>query len=239
MHSQADIASVASALASRSRSAMINLLLDGRSHPAGDLAREAGVSLSSASGHLAQLIDAGLVIVQRAGRQRRYRLLGPQVAHAIEALASVAPQREAVGVAATEAARLRAGRTCYDHLAGGLGVALTETLVAQGALRRNGQDFTLSPIGVELFESLGIDVTAARSRRRSFAHPCLDWTEQRHHLGGALGAALCERLFVAGWVQRVGSGRAVASTEHGAKSLQAVLGTSVSDQPASSEGDQQ
>jgi DNA-binding IclR family transcriptional regulator len=217
---------------------MINLLLDGRSHPAGDLAREAGVSLSSASGHLSQLIDARLVIVQQAGRQRRYRLLGPQVAHAIEVLAAVAPQREVVGVAGTEAARLRAGRTCYDHLAGWLGVALTETLVAQGALRRNGQSFTLSPIGVELFESLGIGVTAARSRRRSFAHACLDWSEQRHHLGGALGAALCERLFVAGWVQRVGSGRAVAPTEPGARSLQAVLGTSVSDQPASREGNQ-
>src|SRR5437667_10853170 len=123
MDSDPDLATVASALGSRSRAAMINLMLDGRAHPAGDLAGEAGIALSTASSHLSQLIDAGLVTVQRLGRQRRYRLLAPHVAHAIEALAAVAPQRQGIPSGDSEAARLRAGRTCYDHLAGQLGVA--------------------------------------------------------------------------------------------------------------------
>jgi len=224
MDSGADITAVASALASQSRARMVNLMFDGRSHPAGDLAREAGVALSTASGHLSQLMNAGLVTMVRVGRQRRYRLSGPQAAQAIEALAAVAPHRRRAFDATTEAARLRAGRTCYDHLAGGLGIAITDGLVGRGALRRQGRNFKLTRLGMELFTSLGVDVTAARSRKRSFAHACLDWTEHRYHLGGALGAAVCEELFAASWARRVGRSRAVAVTEDGLTSLGRVLG---------------
>jgi hypothetical protein len=103
-------------------------------------------------------------------------------------------------------------------------MAITDGLVARGALSRRGRNFRLSRLGIDLLTSLGVDVTEARSRKRSFAHACLDWTEQRHHLGGALGAALCEELLTARWVRRIGSNRAVAVTEGGLRSLQVVLG---------------
>jgi len=228
MESEADIAAVANALANRARTTMLDLMLDGRSHPAGDLARQAGVAVSTASGHLAGLVDVGLVRMQRSGRQRRYRLAGPQVARALEALATVAPRRPAASFKATsEAERLRAGRTCYDHLAGRLGVAITAGLLSRRALRRNGETFRLTRAGIELLGGLGVDVASARSRKRGFALACLDWTERRSHLGGALGAAVSERLFALDWVRRDGPGRSVAMTEEGARSLRSGLGVDI------------
>ncbi len=225
MESEADIATVAGALANRARTAMLDAMLDGRSHPAGDLARQAGVAVSTASGHLAGLVEVGLVRAERSGRQRRYRLAGPQVARALEALAAVAPLRPAASVKGTsEAERLRAGRTCYDHLAGRLGVAITEGLLSRRALLRTGEDFRLTRAGKELLEDLGADVGSAQSRKRGFALACLDWTERRSHLGGALGAAVSERLFALDWVRRAGPGRAVAVTEQGARSLRSAFG---------------
>jgi DNA-binding transcriptional ArsR family regulator len=234
MESEADIAAVAGALASRSRTAMLNLLLDGRSHPAGDLAREAGIAVSTASGHLGELVDLRLVALHQAGRQRRYELAGPEVAHVLEALAAVAPRRAVTSLkGATDTERLRGGRTCYDHLAGRLGVTITEGLLSRRALRRSGDSFTLTRTGVQLFDELGIDLASARSRKRKLALACLDWTERRSHLGGALGAAMCEGFFALGWVRRVGSGRAVAATEDGARSLHAALGIELAARPTS------
>src|SRR5438046_514132 len=225
MESEPDIATVAGALANRARTAMLDVMLDGRSHPAGDLARQAGVAVSTASGHLAGLVEVGLVRVERSGRQRRYRLAGRQVARALEALAAVAPLRPAGSFkGASEAERLRAGRTCYDHLAGRLGVAITESMLSRRALLRTGEDFRLTRAGKELLEDLGVDVASARSRKRGFALACLDWTERRFHLGGALGAAVSERLFALDWVRRAGPGRAVAVTERGARSLSSAFG---------------
>jgi DNA-binding transcriptional ArsR family regulator len=220
----ADVAAVAAALASPTRVAMVNLLLDGKAHAAGDLARVAGVTPSTASSHLAVLVDAGLVTMTLEGRQRRFRLHGPQAAEVIEVLAAVAPRRHrdpprAVG------ASLRAGRTCYDHLAGRLGIAIADALVAVSALRIEGNAFVLTAAGAELLASLGVDVEGARTRRRRFAVACLDWTEHRHHLGGSLGAAMCDRLFDAGWVRHVGPGRAAALTQHGSQSLSNALGS--------------
>ena len=225
MESEADIAAVAGALANRARTAMLDAMLDGESHPAGDLARQAGVAVSTASGHLAGLVEVGLVRAERSGRQRRYRLAGPQVARALEALAIVAPRRPATSLkGASEAERLRAGRTCYDHLAGRLGVGITESMLSRRALLRTGEDFRLTRAGKELLEDLGVDVASARSRKRGFALACLDWTERRFHLGGALGAAVSERLFALDWVRRAGPGRAVAVTERGARSLSSAFG---------------
>ena len=224
MHSEADIAAVAGALASRSRMAMLNLMLDARSHPAGDLAREAGIALSTASGHLGELVDAKLVVLERAGRQRRYRLAGPEVAHVLEALAAVAPRVPAARKDGTRSDRLRNGRTCYDHLAGELGVTITEGLIARRALRHRGDDFTLTRSGSHLLDDLGVEVASARSRNRRFAVACLDWTERRSHLAGALGAEMCEAFFAQGWVRRIGSGREAAATEAGVQVLRSALG---------------
>ncbi len=225
MHSEADIAAVAGAMASDARTAMLDVLCDGGSHPAGDLAREAGVAPSTGSAHLAALVEAGLVEVRQVGRQRRYRLAGPEVARALEALAAVAPRRPATSLrGVTAAERLRAGRTCYDHLAGRLGVAVTDVLVSRRAVRRRDDRFELTRAGAGLLADLGVDVVAAREQRRGFALACLDWTERRHHLAGALGAGLCDRLFSLGWIRRAGPGRAVAVTEAGATGLRAELG---------------
>jgi len=228
MESEADIAAIARVLANRARAEMLNLMLDGRSHPAGDLAREAGIALSTASGHLGALVEAGLVRVQRSGRQRRYELSDAHVARALEALAAVAPRRATRSLkAGAEAQRLRAGRTCYDHLAGQLGVAVTDGLISRRALRRGNGGFAITPAGAELFEGLGVDLALARSRKREFALACMDWTERRFHLGGALGAALCDQLFAVEWVRRVGNGRAAGATRAGASALRSVLGIDV------------
>ncbi len=223
--SDADIAAVTRVLANRARLSMLELLMDGRAHPAGDLAREAGIAPSTASGHLAELVEAGLVDAEPSGRQRRYRLSGPEVARAIEALAVISPRRRVSTLrAATAAEQLREGRTCYDHLAGRLGVGVTDALLARRALRRRDGAFVLTGSGEQLFRSIDVDVGTAGGRRRAFALACQDWTERRSHQAGALGAELCDRLFELGWVARRRPGRAVVLTEAGATGLRKLLG---------------
>ena len=224
MDADPDVAAVTRVLANRARLAMLELLMDGRAHPAGDLARQAGVALSTASGHLGALARARLVESEPAGRQRRYRLSRPEVARAIEALAVIAPRRRVSSLRAASAAeRLREGRTCYDHLAGRLGVGITDALFARRALRARDGEFDVTGQGERLLGQIGVDVGAARERRRAFALACQDWTERRSHLAGALGAELCDRLFELGWVERRGSGRAAALTETGSEGLRELL----------------
>ncbi len=224
MDSEADVAAVGRVLSSPARTAMLDLLMDGRAHPAGELAREAGVALSTASGHLAALVEAGLVVAEPSGRQRRYRLSRPEVARAIEAIAVVAPRRPVSSLRSVSAIRrLRQGRTCYDHLAGRLGVAVTEALVTRRAMRNRDGAFVVTRTGERLLGSIGVDVDGARRRRRAFALACQDWTERRSHLAGALGAELCDRLFELGWVARRGSGRAVDLTDVGEEGLRASI----------------
>lgn len=224
MESEADVAAAAALMANRARTAMLECLLDGEAHPAGDLAREAGIALSTASGHLAELVEGGFVRMQRNGRQRRYRLSGPEVARAIEALAAVAPRRLLTSLRGAAAGdRFRAGRTCYDHLAGRLGVAVSDALLERRALRLRLDGVSLTRAGQQLLEGLGVDVAGARRRKRGFALACQDLTERRFHLAGALGAALCERLFELGWVRRSGSGRAVVLTRTGATELRSLF----------------
>jgi DNA-binding transcriptional ArsR family regulator len=217
----ADVATVAAAIGGRSRAAILERLMDGDSWPAGELATAAGVAPSTASDHLDALIDVGLIQVERRGRQRRFRLASSEVAHAIEALAVIAPRRHASWLReVTSAERLRSGRTCYDHLAGQLGVAVTEALLTRGALHLDEDRFSIPRSGEGVFHELGVDLDEAHRRRRAFAIPCLDWTEQRTHLAGALGAAVCERYFAMGWVERRGPGRAAAATQDGRVNLE-------------------
>jgi DNA-binding transcriptional ArsR family regulator len=221
----ADIPAVAVVIGDRTRAAMLDALVDERDLPAIELARRVGVSPSTASAHLALLVEARLVAVERHGRQRRYRLAGPPVAAALEALAAIAPLRPVQSLGeATRDELLRDGRTCYDHLAGRLGVELTGALSAQGLLRRRDGAYLLTRRGEQVLGDLGVDVVRVRAQRRPFAFPCLDWSERREHLAGALGAALADRLFALGWVTRVGPGRAATLTESGRKELGARFG---------------
>ncbi|MGZ4314939.1 MAG: ArsR/SmtB family transcription factor [Gaiellaceae bacterium] len=225
MIADADIAAVGAAIADRSRAAMLLALLGGETLAAGELARIAGRSSSGASAHLRALLDAGLVIAEDAGRNRFFRLANSEIAEALEMLARVAPRRPPHTLRQSEAARaLKRARTCYDHLAGELGVAISEALVARRLLMRGDDSFRVTAAGRIWLSELGIEIASLERERRSFAGACLDWTERRPHLARALGAALAEVFFTRGWVKRLPGGRAIALTAAGSAWLTRELG---------------
>ncbi len=222
-----DIARVGALMGDPSRAAMLMALMSGEALTAGELAFRAGVALPTASGHLAQLADGGLLAVAKQGRHRYYRLAGPEVAHAVETLSDLAiqvfPSRRRV---MPEDAPLRRARTCYDHLAGRLGVALADGLVEHRVLRRadDGLALVRRGSGEELLHSWGIDVASLETSRRPMVRTCIDWTERRPHLAGALGAAIVDRFLDAGWIRRRRDDRAVSVTPLGQRRLREELG---------------
>ncbi|GAA5187759.1 metalloregulator ArsR/SmtB family transcription factor [Rugosimonospora acidiphila] len=244
----ADIARVAALFADRSRARVLMALADGRRLPASVLAAEAGVSAAAMSAHLNKLRAEHLITVERSGRHRYYALAGPKVAATLEALAAIAPAQPVTSLRqGTRAQRLREARTCYDHLAGALGVAVTQALIDRGALvatdgvadtsRRSGDalsaplrahPYRLGPAAAPVLAELGVDLPAllpaASDARRPVLRFCLDWTEQRHHLAGGLGAALAVALFDAGWIARRGAPREVEVTAAGAAGIAGALG---------------
>jgi len=224
-----DIAGVAALLADPGRVAILSAVLDGRSLPAGELARVAGVSPATASTHLAKLVDGGLLVSERHGRHRYFRLANASVAHAIETLATVARPR--VAGTAKEAYvvnGIRFARSCYDHLAGRLGVEVVEALVARDALVHDERGFTPGRGAGEYLGALGVDLDdvseRARRSRRPLTRECLDWSERRVHLAGALGAALLAALLEREWLARVPTGRALRVTNEGRRGLRRTLG---------------
>jgi DNA-binding transcriptional ArsR family regulator len=221
----AAIAPVASLLSDPSRVSILLALSDGREIAAGELALVAGVTAATASFHLARLTSAALVTLRRQGRHRLYRLAAPEVVQALEALAVLAPQSAPRTHRQARIGRaVRAGRTCYDHLAGRLGVCLARALLDRGAIRLAGAEFDVTPLGEHLLGELGIDLPAARARRRAVAAACLDWSEREPHIAGALGAALLTRLFDLGWIQRMPASRAVEVTSAGRRGLHRTFG---------------
>jgi len=242
----ADIARVAALFADGSRASVLMALADGRALPASVLAAEAGVSPAATSAHLKKLRAERLVTVERSGRHRYYSLAGPQVAAALEALAAIAPTKPVTSLRqGTRAQRMRFARTCYDHLAGRLGVAVTEALVDKGALvatdgdrtaRRAGDrlsapvashPYRLGPAAGAVLAGLGVDLAALPGTGRPLLRFCLDWTEQRHHLAGRLGAAVATALLDAGWVARRPRTRDLRLTEAGAAAIADTLGVSL------------
>ncbi|MCM6774396.1 metalloregulator ArsR/SmtB family transcription factor [Nocardia sp. CDC159] len=244
LHGYADIAAVGALLADATRARVLAALADGRALPASVLAAEAGVAASTASEHLARLVDGGLLTVERSGRHRYFRLANPQVGAAIEALAVLAPTRPVRSLQeSTRAAAMRRARSCYDHLAGQLGVAVTEALLEHRALVRTDgvagnqraqvdrlsapvaeHPYELGPDAERTFARLGVDLETVRRQRRPLLRFCVDWSEQRHHLSGALGAALLTRMESAGWLRRHGGRRSLRLTDTGARALDRVLG---------------
>ncbi|HXP76087.1 MAG TPA: winged helix-turn-helix domain-containing protein [Stellaceae bacterium] len=222
-----DIARVGSLMGDPSRASMLMALMSGEALTATELAFRAGVALPTASGHLAQLVDGGLLAVAKQGRHRYYRLGGPAVAHAVETLSDLAiqvfpsPRR-----VMPEDAPLRRARTCYDHFAGRLGVALADGLVRKHVLRRRDADLTLvrRGSGEALLNSWGIDIARLESARRPVVRTCIDWTERHPHLAGALGAAIVDRFLDAGWIRRRRDDRAVTVTPLGQRHLREELG---------------
>lgn len=245
MKGDADIAAVAGLIGEPTRARVLLALGDGRALAASVLAQEAGVSASTISGHLGKLLDAGLLSVEIHGRHRYYRLADPRVAALLENLAQVAPPAPVTSLRqGTRASALRAGRYCYDHLAGRLGVGIMRALLDGGLLtggdghyhRARAErdrlsapgadvDYRLTKAGGSWARELGIDLDGLRARRRPLIRYCTDWSEQEHHLAGALGAAIAEQLLSRGWIERAPHGRAVRLTDAGRDALPRVLDT--------------
>ncbi|HEY7305962.1 MAG TPA: helix-turn-helix transcriptional regulator [Bryobacteraceae bacterium] len=225
MFAKHPVAEIASLFADPARVAMLMDLLDGGSRPAGELAREAAVSPQAASAHLAKLVEAGLVMRSQQGRHRYFRLASPEVGVALEALAATArpAPRELVAKPVDEAGMLRFARTCYDHLAGVLGVRVATAMEKNDLIEPQGQNFSLTPRGEQWFKERGYDVAAARSQRRQFARRCLDWTERHHHIGGAVGAMLLGHFLRYGWMVRCTGTRALRVTARGERELERFL----------------
>ncbi|WP_439677302.1 ArsR/SmtB family transcription factor [Embleya sp. MST-111070] len=219
------LAALAALLADETRAAVCLALLDRRAWTAGELARHCGVAPSTISEHLSRLVEGGLLVGERQGRHRYVRLADAGVARLVEDLAAYttpATPRPAASLRAHSAgAALARGRTCYDHLAGRLGVAITDALTARGLLRQDA-GFAITDAGLAWLTELGADLTT--SGKRPLARPCLDWTERRHHLAGTAGAELCRLFLSRGWTERVGTGRAVRATEAGRTELGRMLG---------------
>ncbi len=219
MFADADLAATAELMTTH-RAPLLLALMAGRPLSASELAARARISPSLASSHLSKLLDGGLIAVTRHGRERHYRLADPHVADVLEAMLTLAPDRRASSLReATRGQQIRHARTCYDHLAGTLGVALTDALQKQCLLGPTENAYRVTPTGQRHLERLGLNVTELRRQRRLLARPCLDWSERRPHLAGALGAALAERMLELEWVRRIPGGRALRITETGHRGL--------------------
>lgn len=236
MPSNAQFAEIAALSGDPSRASMLHALMDGRALTATELAKAAGISPQTASGHLAQLTAAGLLQVVKQGRHRYHHLASPAVARMIESImqvaAELAPERRTFTVGPKELA-LRKARTCYDHFAGELGVALTDALVTRGFVELTSDAGVLTRAGARFLQAQGLDIEeiAARAKARGgrvLCRPCLDWSERRPHLAGVLGASLCTHSLARGWAQRMPGTRAIRITPAGRKVFRDTFGVTLS-----------
>ena len=235
MVSTSSIAATAALLGDPARVAMLHALMDGRALTAAELARVAGISPPTASGHLAQLTASGLLAMAKQGRHRYHRLASPRVAGLIESLMQLAAETRPAAIRAPitgpRDASLRLARLCYDHVAGKLGVALADALTGRGFIELSDDAGLVTDRGVEFLTGLGIEAGSApvapAKRSRPFCRPCLDWSERRPHLAGRLGAALCSHCLAAGWVRRRPASRALEITPAGHRAFSEVFGASL------------
>jgi DNA-binding transcriptional ArsR family regulator len=220
-----NIARIAALLGDPARADVLTALMTDRALTATELAAIAGVTKQTMSAHLAKLLAAALVSVDQQGRHRYFRLANEDVAGLLESLMGVAFRTGAVRlVSSPREPALRKARICYDHLAGEVGVMTYEALLHQGILRTSQKELQVTVIGVEWFAKLGIDTQTVAQLRRSFCRPCMDWSERRHHLAGALGAALLTRLGELGWAKRNARSRVISFTPRGQRLFHELLG---------------
>jgi DNA-binding transcriptional ArsR family regulator len=207
---EADVAAAAALLAEPARAALVVALTEHEALPASALAAHAGIAPSTASEHLRRLVDGGFIVGRKNGRHRYFSLADPAVAEAVEALACVAPQPPVHSLReATKSELIREARTCYDHLAGRLGVALASALEREQVVVRRDGDYELGPNAETCCARLGIGLEELRAARRPIVRGCLDWSERELHVAGCLGAALATRFFGLGWIRRREGNRSV------------------------------
>ncbi len=219
-----NIARVAALIGDHARADVLTALMADRALTATELAGTAGVTRQTISAHLAKLVEAGLVAVESQGRHRYFRLADRDVAQLLESLMGVAFRTGAVRLrSGPREPALRKARVCYDHLAGELGVFACESLLVRKVLSASDDGFDLTASGVDWFAAFGIEAMAVARQRRAFCRPCLDWGERRHHLGGALGTALLQRIFELNWARRLRASRVVAFTPPGERAFRRLL----------------
>ncbi len=225
MPGDTDIASIAALLADPTRAAMLLTLSDGRAYTASELAKSARVAPSTASEHLGRLVDSRLLAVVKQGRNRFYHLADPTIVEIMEGLARLAPQVKTRTLSASEHAKaLHRARMCYHHLAGTLGVVLTEALVERQILHVADAGYMVEDEGIAWLHTFGIASEPLKKRGLLFVPWHIDWSERKHHVAGALGAALAGRLFELQWLERHPSSRAVRLTTVGKTGMEQVFG---------------
>ena len=194
---------VAVLLGDKARALMLWHLLDGRSYTAMELSTCADISAQSTSNHLTKMLNAKIIAVEKQGRHRYYRFANPEIAQVIESMASLIPLNKPITKPKQhEFNEFVYARTCYDHLAGKIGVGITESLTTCGIIQTYERDYIVTSIGKDWFQSIGINVDEVKHQKRSFAHQCLDWSERKHHMAGALGAALLNKMLENDWIRR-------------------------------------
>jgi len=217
---EADFSTVAALIGEPSRAAMLSALMSGLALPAGELAELAGISPQTTSAHLQKLLSGQLLAVETHGRHRYYRLKSPEIAAALEALMQLAPILKPRALRDDALAR---ARTCYDHLAGQLGVRLEVALIRNGWLERCELTYHLTRMGTAQLEDFGVDTGIVTLEPR-FAKACLDWTERRYHVGGLLGRSLTKRFLELGWLAHLTDTRALRLTRAGQGGFERVFG---------------
>ncbi|HZR41981.1 MAG TPA: metalloregulator ArsR/SmtB family transcription factor [Ktedonobacteraceae bacterium] len=221
MPGDVNIVPIASLLADPTRASILLSVSDGRALPAGELAQRARVTSSTASAHLSKLVEAGLLAVEKQGRHRYYRLADPAIMQAIETLSAFAPASPVHSLREAQIAEaIRSARMCYNHLAGSLGVKLSQALVDKHILDASDDGYTITSDGSQWLCNFGIDRALFKKQGYLIVPHHIDWSERRHHIAGALGAALARRLFDLEWITRTPSSRAVRITESGRQALQ-------------------
>ncbi|HYD93855.1 MAG TPA: winged helix-turn-helix domain-containing protein [Noviherbaspirillum sp.] len=219
-----NIVGIAALIGDHARAEVLTALMTGKSLTATELADIAGVTKQTMSAHLAKLADAALIAVDVQGRHRYYRLADDDVAHLLETLMGVAFRTGAVRLRSSpREPALRKARVCYDHLAGELGVLVYDGLIRRNALTAHGDKIELSSIGHQIFRALGIPAESLAGRRRTLCKSCMDWSERRHHLAGALGAALLQRMLELGWATRDAGSRVIHFSASGEAALRKVF----------------
>ncbi|WP_010094744.1 ArsR/SmtB family transcription factor [Ornithinibacillus scapharcae] len=220
-----DISKIAALLSDSTRSTILLSLMDGSIHPVTELAHMAKVKPQTASFHLHKMLEVNLVRVEKHGRHRYYKLISSEVAKIIESMLVIAPEPTVNSLRdSREKSAIHFARTCYDHLAGYIGVQITNSLIQKGIITKENLNFEVTPKGLHFFENLGINVEEQQKKRRAFARCCLDWSERQHHLAGALGNALLERMLELKWITRMPKTRAIQVTSTGRTQLEKVFG---------------